>query len=245
VVLETFINRIKSKLPLAVPPITLGRETRPDLDGCLDEVVQWTVKSVAQDYFVKPLEEFGQKWGKVFPEDPFYQDRMNYFLEYCVLERPLSGQIGTNLLQSYVKTIAPKTGFSEDSIWHVFGNYRHSVFEVTKCGDRQVVVRDLLSDARFVLRAKSGETLRYLSSKLVFQGFVFADGLVYRLGQGQIIHPPAARRKVIKCIKGLRKSNSLRDHAFLQQLGHLQMRYSRMQHVNAADLYGQYLPFAK
>lgn len=211
------------------------------VDDCLEIVVAWIEQVAGKTYFVGPLEEFQARYGKVNPEDEFYQARMNYFLEYCVLERPMTSVNGS--------TLAPVTRFFEvhndvtrgleagAATWINFSGFRHGVFQVLKSASEMLVVKDLVTERSFKIVPKAGETLQYLRKKSIFQCFVFGNFDRKYLGQGLIVHPDGANVEILKFLKKHKKSPTLKHPELMRNLAALNMRYLRMQHVDPTVIY--------
>lgn len=208
------------------------------LEDCLEQTVQWVAAAKGKEYFVEPLENFMTKWGKAFPDDVFYQDRMNYFLEHCILERPMTGHPGG--LTPFMAFIKESSGLQllSHKNWQSFCDFRHSLFEVVKAGTSQITVRDMLTDRLYKVVPKHNETLKFMIKKSIFQGFVFgSEDDVYRLGQGLIIHPERARKQLVKFAKAQRKTPRVVENEVLRMIAFTNMRFLRMQHVDPATIY--------
>jgi len=211
------------------------------VDDCLEIVVAWIEQTAGKSYFIRPLEEFQVRYGKVNPEDEFYQARMNYFLEHCVLERPMTGGAESGL--------APVTRFFEGhgaitknledgaATWMNFSGFRHGVFQVLKSGAEMMMVKDLITDRSFKIVPKANETLQYVSKKSIFQCFVFGNFDRKYLGQGLIVHPEGANPEILNFFKKYKKYPNVRPSEVLRNLALTNMRFLRMQHVDPAVIY--------
>lgn len=209
------------------------------LEDCLEQTVQWVASTKGKEYFVEPLETFMAKWGKSFPDDAFYQDRMNYFLEYAILERPMTGH--PHRLTPFMAYIKESSGVKllAHKNWQSFGDFRHSLFEVVKSGATQIVIRDMLTERLYKVAPKESETLKFMTKKSIFQGYLFVSGTdLYRLGQGLIIHPDRARKQIVKFTKVHRKLPRFTESEILRMISFTNMRFLRMQHVDPAVIYG-------
>lgn len=209
------------------------------LEDCLEQTVQWVASTIGKEYFVEPLDTFMAKWGKSFPDDAFYQDRMNYFLEYAILERPMTGHPGR--LTPFMAFIKESSGVQllAHKNWQYFCDFRHSLFEVMKSGANQIIIRDMLTDRHYKVAPKESETLKFMNKKSIFQGYLFASGNdLYRLGQGLIMHPDRARKQIMKFAKVHRKLPRFTESEILRMIAFTNMRFLRMQHVDPAVIYG-------
>lgn len=208
------------------------------LEECLEQAVQWVAARKGKEYFVEPLEHFMSKWGKAFPDDACYQDRMNYFLEYAILERPMTTHpYALTPFMAFVKESSGIQLLSSKS-WQSFCDFRHSIFEVVKAGATQIIISDMLTGRLYKVVPKESETLKFMIKKSIFQGFLFSAGEdVYRLGQGLIIHPERARKQLVKFAKTQRKLPRFTEGEILRMVAFTNMRFLRMQHVDPAIIY--------
>ncbi len=210
------------------------------IDDCLDVVVQWIEKIAGKNYFIAPLEEFQARFGKVNPEDEFYQSRMNYFLEWCVLERPMTQDSCARSPASifFEKHIGITNGDSASAyIWTSFSGFRHSVFQVVVPGSEFIEVRDLCAQKIARIVSKSGETLRYLRKGTIFQGYLFGHHDHRVLGQGLVIHPELAQKQILRYLKQHSRIPRFPSSDICRLFALTNMRYLRMQHVNPAVIY--------
>lgn len=211
------------------------------VDDCLEVVVAWIEQVAGKSYFVGPLEEFQARYGKVNPEDEFYQARMNYFLEHCVLERPMTGSAENGLapVTRFFEKHSDITKGPEDgsATWIKFSGFRHGVFQVLKSGSEMMLVKDLITERSFKIVPKAGETLQYLRKKSIFQCFVFGNFDHKQLGQGLIVHPEGANPEIVKFIKKYKKNPTVKPADVLRNLAVTNMRFLRMQHVDPAVIY--------
>lgn len=211
------------------------------VDDCVETLVGWVENTVGKGYFTSLLEDFQNKYGKVNPEDEFYQSRMNYFIEHSVLERPMNTSTGGGLtpVSRFLEENFHLTSSSQDGadVWVSVSGFLHGVFEVKKAGDEAMIVRDLISERSFTVTSKAGETLKYLKRKSIFQGFVFGNLERRVLGQGLIVHPDPASKEIHKFIKKFKKYPTIKPNDVLRILAATNMRFLRMQHVNPAIIY--------
>ena len=238
-VLETSSPQIGTKLSMTdIIHVQANGVIAPNsLDTCLENVVNWVVSRYGKDYFKEPLEDFMRSFGKVFPEDEFYQERMNLFLEHCILQRPLTGQgLGRSPMVEFMDDRSITTDRS--SIWwKTLCEFRHTIFEVTKSGSDQIAIKDLITDQTLIVRPKESETLRFVEKRSIMQGFVFrTENGHYCFGQG-IIHPPRARKLIQRAAKEHRKKRPCADATFLTKLALINLKYLRMHHVDPEVIY--------
>lgn len=222
-------------------PLTRQKiEASISVEECLESVVAWVEQNAGKNYFLKPLEEFHARYGKVNSEDDFYQARMNYFLENCILERPMTAVSGGRTPLSYFieKNALYTAGEDENSaVWRAFCGFRHSVFQVTKSGANAIVVKDLVADKVIKIQSKAGETLQYLGANSIFQGYIFGHHNQYVLSPGLILHPELANKEILMFIKQHRGAPKIQPSEIMRVLAQINIKFMRMQHVNPKVIY--------
>lgn len=210
------------------------------IDDCLEVVIAWLEARAGKTYFMGPLDDFQSQFGKVNHEDDFYQARMNYFLEHCILERPMTGQAsGRSPLSIFLEQNPDLTAsdYPAATIWRAFCGFRHGLFQVLKSGENEILVLDLITERKLKITSKAGESLKYFPKKSVIQGFIFGHGDQYVLGQGMIIHPETATGQILKFLKNHKKVPRFSASEIAKMMAQTNMRYLRMQHVNPAIIY--------
>lgn len=190
-------------------------------DELVERVVVWAQSIVGPEEFVRAKEDFYAQFGKVHPEDTFYNARMNYFLEYFVFLRPM-GNSGKTPFQAW-------GGVADAPI--------HSVFQVIRHRPDNMVVRDLVSTQKYKILPRRGETFVGFGKSDIFQGFVFLEEGRYSISTGAIVHPRTATGVIRKLIKNATKGPQFSANTLLYDLAQLQIRAARHAHVNPKLLY--------
>ena len=197
--------------------------------------------------FVIGREEFFWKTGKVFVDDPFYEERTNYFLTHFFFARPLSSDPkvdmsyqmltpleGLRLLcdkyaTTEVTTLASRLAELE--------HYEHGIYQILKGGDTVITVRNLITDTKTSLSARPGTSFVGLRAKEIFQGFVAPYQGTLFLFPGIIIHPGTSTRTVKRYLKSARKRESFDLGSVLYRLASVQLKHCRHKHVTPKKIY--------
>ncbi len=211
-----------------------GKQTT---DHALEAVVADAEAAFGKEAFVSAKEEFYQRFGKVFPEDPFYDTRMSYFLDYFVLLRVIPGEMKTPFLK-----FAPTNKSIPDDLRTMMECFRHSVFEVDSLSqDHQMTVRDLRTGNSWKVIPKPGESLRGFSKGSVFQGCLFPDGDGAYLSNGLVIHPSQVLGEIKKFLKNSTNAGDFDEQEVLARLAFVQLRAVRHSRAGAKRIYGNEL----
>lgn len=206
-------------------------------DHVLESVVADAEAAYGKDAFVKAKEEFYSRFGKVFPEDPFYESRMSYFLDFFVLLRPLPGESSTPFMKF--------ASFNTANPAHLIAaleSFRHSIFEVeSMTGSSGMSVLDLRTGEVYKVKSKGDESFRGFTKGAVFQGFLFPSDDFAFLGNGLVMHPSQALAIIKKFLKNAVKSVDFDEQGVLARLAFVQLKALRHSHAGAKRIYGNEL----
>ena len=209
-------------------------------DQVLEAIVSDAEVSYGKNAFVVAKEEFYSRFGKVFPEDLFYESRMSYFLDFFVLLRPVPGEAYTPFMKfAKFNTSQPALLVS------ALEAFRHSIFEVEAlAGLSGMLVKDLRTGAAYKVRPKGNESFRGFTKGAVFQGFIFPGDDFAFLGNGLVMHPPQVLSVIKKYLKHAAKSLDFDEQAALARLAFVQLKALRHSHAGAKRIYGNELTIA-
>lgn len=212
--------------------------TTATTETILETIVSESENAMGHEAFVSAKNDFYRQFGKVFPEDAFYDARMSYFLDYFVLLRPVPG--GGS--QTPFLKFRPAVCFPVE-LMSAIEAFRHSVFLVESlAADRQtMIVRDLTTRASYKVQAKPGESFHGFANKCAFQGFVFPLKGYAFLGNGLIIHPNQVVGIVESFIKKSIKSGDFDEQAMLARLAFVQLKSLRHSRAGARLIYSSEL----
>lgn len=212
-----------------------------EVDHLLEEAVLWANQTYGETELVSARDEFFWKTGKVFHDDPPYRTRISYFLDFFLFERPL----GSAETCDAGEWLTPFNAYNQRNKKTTAGgisSHRHSLFEVIKTGDESVLLRDMLNNERITVTARQGQSLKLLSKKQIFQGFLYhTEEERWVLSQGLLFHPANVWKLLNKTTKRLLKSSDLDELEALTRFARLELRTLRHPHVDARRTYLQEL----
>lgn len=213
------------------------------VDDLLEQAVLWANQRFGEEELVLARDEFFWKTGKVFHDDASYRTRISYFLDFFLFERPLAGVLSPNDDEWPTPFTAYLKGQDQDDQQRTkIHRHRHSIYEVLKTGDNCLILRDMLNNERMTVRARQGQSLKLLSKKQIFQGFLYqVEPDSWVLSQGLLFHPANVWRLLCKTAKKLVKSNDLDELETLTRFARLELRTVRHPHVDARRTYVQEL----
>lgn len=212
-------------------------------DQLLEAVVMRSEREFGKSAFIAAKDDFHALFGKVFPEDPFYETRMSYFLDYFVFLRPLASGAGapTAFLRfgHEIARMFDSSGDVAGRLVRAMEAFRHSLFEIVNVpAANSMTIRDLRTGTPYQVRRKSNESFCGFTRDTVFQGFVFPDGNHAYLGNGLIMHPPQVMPVIRKFLKKQEKSADFDEQSTLARLAWVQLKAMRHSHAGAKRIYG-------
>lgn len=197
----------------------------------LDRVIAFAARDEAE--LVKAREEWAEKAGRVFDDDPLYEERTTAFLEWYALERPLAdGRLPAE------RFLAEEKLDDMEGRWaHALATSHRSLFEVREVRPGEIVLDDLLSGGAFTVterrRLPGVEPSEILEARLVANVVTPPEVLFTRAFQ---FHPREARAELKKLADKARKAGQARAET-LFQLMHLRLKAVRYQHVSPDKIY--------
>ena len=220
---------------------TLGESSTAD--DLVESIITWSHDAVGPAELIEARDRFFVTHGKTVPEDAFYDARMSYFFDHFIFERPLTA-LPNGLSTTPYELFLARARQSEATLPQVvtkrlteLGDSRHSLYEITKVAEHQLVVRDLLTDDRLDITPRANENFRGLAKGQMLQAFAYAHAGQRLLSPGIVLHHAKVGRVVRKHLKQERKQGELARRSVLAKLAHVQMRCLRHQHVAPAAIY--------
>jgi len=201
------------------------------LANALDRVIAFAARDEAET--VKAKEEWSEKAGRVFDDDPLYEERTTAFLEWYALERELpSGKVPAE------RFLAEETLDDKEGAWvHALATSHRSLFEVQKVHDGVILLDDLLGGGSFAVterrRLPGIEDNEVLEARLVANPVTPPELLFTRAFQ---FHPREARVELKRQAERARKAGEPRAETLFRFL-RLRLKALRYKHVTADKIY--------
>lgn len=216
----------------------VGGEATDPYDQALESLLHWVNKTLGSETLVSAKEEFYWKNGKVFPDDPFFHERMGYFTDFFVFQRVLDMNhrdfVGQTPFEVFRQESSAVENFPIQSV-------HHSIYQVLKSKDTELVIEDLLKVQKFSIGARKGESFKALQKKDIFQGFVYLGKERNQLSRGLVYHPSNGVRQIRKLVKNHLKSKEFDELKFLAGMARHQLKYSRHKNVDPKLIYENFV----
>src|SRR5690349_14642205 len=118
------------------------------LAAVLDRVIAFAARDEAE--LVRAREEWAEKAGRVFDDDPLYEERTIAFLEWYALERPLPAAGGKLPVERFA--VEGAAADDKEAAWARALTASHrSLFEVREVNEGEIVLDDLLGGGAFAV----------------------------------------------------------------------------------------------
>jgi len=201
------------------------------LANALDRVIAFAARDEAET--VKAKEEWGEKAGRVFDDDPLYEERTTAFLEWYALERALpSGKVPAE------RFLAEERLDDKEGAWmHALGTSHRSLFEVRSVHEGVILLDDLLGGGSFAVterrRLPGVEEHEIFEARLVANVMTPPELLFTRAFQ---FHPREAFGEMKRHAERARKAGEPRAETLFRLL-RLRLKALRYKHVTADKIY--------
>lgn len=207
------------------------------IDLLLEDILVWAEKVHGANVLIQAKEDFFQKYGKIFPEDDFFNVRMQYFTDFFIFDWRIKGPTNENSLTPFASYHQDRSTHSEHS--RIFANVRHSLFRVTKLSTDGLQLEDCLTDNKIKVSSRFKNNFFAIKKNDIFQGYLYVLNNMNILSHGVVFHPTVAYKIIKSFLKKAKKSQSLNETDILHLLARTQLRQKRHPHVNPKLIYNQ------
>ncbi len=230
-------------MPVMAEDTSATSPLNDDVDELLEGLVLWAYDRFGQAEIIRARDEFFWKTGKVFHDDACYKDRMGYFFDFFLFERPLPDGVRTDdqwatpfATFQIEKGLGGATPFDTCPVV----NFRHGIFEVLKTSEDQLFLRDMFRNAKVTVVARPSQSFKLMAKKQIFQGFLYqTQDNNWVLSQGIIFHPASAWKLLLKSMKALSNRQDSHEGEALARFARLELRHARHSHIDARRTYAQ------
>lgn len=208
----------------------------PQIQRYLDPVTEeFTTGEYYREVFAAK-QEFFDKAGIVYEDDPEYDQRMSIFMDWYLFERDLPG-VDLSPIKLFFRKNKENFGTEELTIYRDFCSTVHSIFRLKGRAwlGGGLKVEDLFSKKSFIVLETD-----------IHQGFargdLFEARLVpfkgkYEFSKGFCFHPPEMESFIMGEIKKVRYQDKSRQTKLILQLSAMKLRHLRFNHIDVKHIY--------
>ncbi len=228
---ERFVSMIRGE-----PFMRAETAQRSELEAALDALIERFGAGEHEAEVVHARGEYDERTGKVFDDDgALFEVRTNAFLEWYVVERPLS-KAGVPPVVIALREAGPGDGSESDLsvAWRAWATSHRSLFTVEDLDDGRVRLRDIFGGACFAVderRRFFGVTPRdIVEARLMgFRGHV-------RFGRTFCFHPGEVHDKIDAHVRHILADGGTRADA-VDFIATLRVRMERSRHIAPERIY--------
>ena len=201
------------------------------LGAVLDDVIARYAGGAYEAEAARARAAFVEATGRVFDDDPMFEERMGAFLEWFVLERPMD-TADLRPIDRYRREVALEP--AAQGLADALAASHWSLFEVLELGNGRAQVEDLLAGGRFVVHER--RKLTAIETGDVFEArLVSVEGRT-RFGRSFCFHPREATATIRRSVaEAARRGQRKEDVLF--RLAERRLRCERYHNVHIARLY--------
>ncbi len=213
--------------PIAID-IFVGGEQQTPTDSFIESLIQAFVSTSGTKPIIEAKEDFFQQGGKIFAEDDNYHQRIYYFLNHFIFERPFNALSRTTPFLDHLESGAAKS---------MIEGFTHSLFKILRVKPDHIYLKDLFTENRLRVDKQELEVFEGIAKGDVFQGFLLHQGSITYLSRGLIFHPGRSHKIILNLLKQERKSQRFGKGQILFALARQQLKHTRLKHVDPKIVY--------
>lgn len=206
----------------------VGGSEQTATDTFVENLIQQFVGKYGTKPIVDAKEEFFLNGGKIFAEDDNYHQRIYYFLNHFIFERPLSRASRTTPFLEYLESVNASPAIE---------GYTHSLFKILKVRPDHILLKDLFSEKKMRVDKQELEVFEGIAKGDLFQGILLHQGPVTFLSRGLIFHPNRSHKIILNLLKQERKTQRFGKDQILFALARQQLKHTRLKHVDPKIVY--------
>ncbi len=202
----------------------------------LDKLIAMSTGDQFLDAVREAKARYFRSTGEVFEDDPFFEQRMNGFVEYYLFDWPAApgGKSTTSLLIERGKDTMPP---DQLAAFAGFDRNVHSIFEFKKKKGELVTVFNLYDDETYQVHER--RALAGLEKGDVFEARLLPYGEKLHFSNAFVFHPKAVKKFIVGEMKAARKSGIGRPTALLHRMAYLRLRFDRFRRVDVTKIYSK------
>lgn len=174
--------------------------------------------------------------GEVFEDDPFFEQRMNCFLEYYLFDYP-AGAGGKSTTALVIER--GRTSLAPDELVAFAGFDRgiHSIFEFRKKSGDILYVTNLYDGEKYEVFER--RTLAGLDKSDILESRLLPFGDRLHFSNAFVFHPKEVKKFVMGELKSFKEQGHPKPTPVVHRLAYLRLKFDRFRRVDAAKIYSR------
>ena len=203
----------------------------------LEPVIQEFTTGEYYPEVYRAKQEFFERAGVVYEEDPEFEQRMNLFMDWYLFDRDLPG-VDLPPIRYFIRQNQAQFSPEDKKTYENLSTSIHTLFLLrgfTWFGNH-LVVQDLFSQKKYIVR---DPRLKHAFSRGdIFEGRIFPDDGKWGFAQGFCFHPVEMRSFIMGEIKKIRFQEQSRHLKLILQLAQMKLKHQRYAHIDVKHIYG-------
>lgn len=187
-----------------------------------------------QEEFVRARESFFFITGRVYDDDPFFEERQNAFCDWYIMDRRLEAN-GLTPLRQYYETFEGKMGAEQAAVYQSLLQSVHSLFEVVEKSNQAMKMKDSFDGRIFSVRER--RSLVGLQNGDLLDTRLIPTAGHYQLSETYCHHPREARAIILEMIKKNPCQERRQFQSFLLELSGMQLKSRQYRQVALDKIY--------
>lgn len=174
--------------------------------------------------------------GEVFEDDPFFESRMNGFIEYYLFDwsaAPGGKSTTAVIIDKNKSTLAP----DELVAFAGFDRNVHSIFEFKKKKGELVTVHNLYDDEKYEVHER--RALAGMEKGDLFEARLLPIGEKLHFSNAFVFHPASVKKFIVQELKTTRATHAPRPTATLHRLAYLRLKFDRYRRADVTKIYSR------
>lgn len=174
--------------------------------------------------------------GEVYEDDPFFEARMNCFLEYYLFDYP-AGPGGKSTAALVIERGREALAPDELVAFAGFDRGIHSVFELRKKAGDVLHVANLYDGEKYEVFER--RTLAGLDKSDIFEARLLPFGDKLHFSNAFVFHPKEVKKFVVGELKAFKEEGHPEPTPVVHRLAYLRLKFDRFRRVDAAKIYSR------
>jgi hypothetical protein len=174
--------------------------------------------------------------GEVFEDDPFFEPRMNCFLEYYLFDFS-AGPGGKSTTALVIERGKETLSADELVAFAGFDRSIHSIFEFKKKAGDLLHVVNLYDGENYEVFER--RTLAGLDKSDIFEARLLPFGDKLHFSNAFVFHPKEVKKFVVAELKTFKEQGPPKPTGVVHRLAYLRLKFDRFRRVDAAKIYSR------
>lgn len=184
----------------------------------------------------KAKQEYFDKAGIVYEDDPEFEQRMSIFMDWYLFDRDLPG-VDLPPIKYYFRKNKDNLKNEELNIYRDLCSTIHSIFRLKRISwnKKAMIVEDLFQNKTY--KVVDPDINRAFSKGDIFEGRVIPFAGAFEFSRGFCFHPIEMESFILKEIKKVRYQDKGRQTKLILQLANMRLKQQRFGHIDVRHIY--------